>query len=268
MNSVGRVIISFVCVFPGGKPLCDWIMWRAGRAKLTARSRGSAERSRGLALGELRLDLWKASLRSARERSVLLIPWVPGEDACGRRAQRGQPSTLRAQRVVLSAVDSDKQWLHLCPHCTVRGLRLSLAFCWNRGSCIYLYTAGTCVSCVWSHSVPPDPATPWTVACQAPLSKEFSRQEYWSGLPFPSPGGITQGVNKILMPGCPLLGTWFNWSRGRLGIRTFLKANPPPQGFFCVVFCVEGHVCTFKFLIAIFLKRQKQVKWILIMFFI
>ena len=30
-------------------------------------------------------------------------------------------------------------------------------------------------------------ATPWTVACQAPLSKGFSRREYWSGLPFPSP---------------------------------------------------------------------------------
>ena len=28
--------------------------------------------------------------------------------------------------------------------------------------------------------------TPWTVACQAPLSMGFSRQEYWSGLPFPS----------------------------------------------------------------------------------
>ena len=30
-------------------------------------------------------------------------------------------------------------------------------------------------------------ATPWTVAYQAPLSMGFSRQEYWSGLPFPSP---------------------------------------------------------------------------------
>ena len=30
--------------------------------------------------------------------------------------------------------------------------------------------------------------TPWTVARQAPLSVGFSRQEYWSGLPFPSPG--------------------------------------------------------------------------------
>ena len=33
-------------------------------------------------------------------------------------------------------------------------------------------------------------ATPWTVSYQAPLSMEFSRQEYWSGLPFPSPGDL------------------------------------------------------------------------------
>ena len=33
-------------------------------------------------------------------------------------------------------------------------------------------------------------ATPWTVAPQAPLSMGFSRQEYSSGLPFPSPGGL------------------------------------------------------------------------------
>ena len=32
--------------------------------------------------------------------------------------------------------------------------------------------------------------TPWTVAHQAPLSMEFSRQEYWSGLPFPSPADL------------------------------------------------------------------------------
>ena len=33
-------------------------------------------------------------------------------------------------------------------------------------------------------------ATPWTVAYQAPQSMEFSRREYWSGLPFPSPGDL------------------------------------------------------------------------------
>ena len=33
-------------------------------------------------------------------------------------------------------------------------------------------------------------ATLWTVTCQAPLSMEFSGQEYWSGLPFPTPGDL------------------------------------------------------------------------------
>ena len=36
----------------------------------------------------------------------------------------------------------------------------------------------------------PTLATPWTVACQAPLYVGFSRQEYWSGLLFPSPGAL------------------------------------------------------------------------------
>ena len=36
----------------------------------------------------------------------------------------------------------------------------------------------------------PPLATPWTVVCQAPLSMGFSRQEYWSGLPSPSPGDL------------------------------------------------------------------------------
>ena len=32
--------------------------------------------------------------------------------------------------------------------------------------------------------------TPWTIACQAPLLREFPRQEYWSEFPFPSPGNL------------------------------------------------------------------------------
>ena len=32
--------------------------------------------------------------------------------------------------------------------------------------------------------------TPWSIAYQAPLSMGFSRQEYWSGLPFPPPGDL------------------------------------------------------------------------------
>ena len=43
--------------------------------------------------------------------------------------------------------------------------------------------------------------TPWTVACQAPLSMGFSRQEYWSGLPFSSPGELPDPGIKPRSPG-------------------------------------------------------------------
>ena len=42
----------------------------------------------------------------------------------------------------------------------------------------------------WSRSVVSDCLCPWTVVYQASLSMGFSRQEYWSGLPFPSPGEL------------------------------------------------------------------------------
>ena len=45
-------------------------------------------------------------------------------------------------------------------------------------------------------------ATPWAVACQAPLFIEFPRQEYWSGLPFLSPGDLPDPGIK---PGSPAL---------------------------------------------------------------
>ena len=44
--------------------------------------------------------------------------------------------------------------------------------------------------------------TPWTVAYQAPQSMEFSRQEYWGGLPFPSPGDLP---NPGIEPRSPAL---------------------------------------------------------------
>ena len=45
-------------------------------------------------------------------------------------------------------------------------------------------------------------AAPWTVAHQAPPSMGFSRQEYWSGLPFPSPGDLP---NSGIEPRSPVL---------------------------------------------------------------
>ena len=50
-------------------------------------------------------------------------------------------------------------------------------------------------------SVVSDSATPWTVAHQAPQSMGFSRQEYWSGLPFPSPGDLPDPGIEPRSPG-------------------------------------------------------------------
>ena len=43
-------------------------------------------------------------------------------------------------------------------------------------------------------------ATPWAVAHQGPLSMGFTRLEYWSGLPFPSPGDLTEQGFEPLIP--------------------------------------------------------------------
>ena len=55
---------------------------------------------------------------------------------------------------------------------------------------------------VLSRSVLSDSATPWTAACQVSLSMESSRQEYWSGLPFPSPRDVP---NPGIKPWSPAL---------------------------------------------------------------
>ena len=52
-------------------------------------------------------------------------------------------------------------------------------------------------------------ATSWMVACHAPLSLEFSRQEYWSELPFPSPGDLP---NPGIEPWSPALQAVSLWS--------------------------------------------------------
>ena len=71
--------------------------------------------------------------------------------------------------------------------------------------------------------------TPWTVACQAPLSTGFSRQEYWTGLPFTSPADLPdpgiEPVSPVLQahslptepPRKPWRGVW-----GRMDTRTFM----------------------------------------------
>ena len=76
--------------------------------------------------------------------------------------------------------------------------------------------------------------TPWTVARQAPLSMEFPRQEYWSGLPFPSLGDLPKSGIK---PGSPTLQSELPGKPNKASItlqswRHFMVIKKmPPRGF-------------------------------------
>ena len=61
-----------------------------------------------------------------------------------------------------------------------------------------------CFSCIWLF------ATLWTVAHQAPLSMGFYRQEYWSGLPCPPPGDLSNpGIEPLFLMSLALAGKLF-----------------------------------------------------------
>ena len=62
----------------------------------------------------------------------------------------------------------------------------------------------------YEHSVVYDSLrSPWTVAHHSPLSMEFSRQEYWSGSPFPSPGDLPDSEIKAVPVESPALAGGF-----------------------------------------------------------
>ena len=66
---------------------------------------------------------------------------------------------------------------------------------------------------VYSRKVVSDSATPWTIACQAPLSMEFSRQEYWSRLPFPPLGDLPDpGMERVSLASPALAGGYITIS--------------------------------------------------------
>ena len=74
----------------------------------------------------------------------------------------------------------------------------------------------------------PTLVTQWIVACQAPLPMGFSRQEYWSGLPFPSPGDLP---NTGIEPRSPALQAD--------SLPTLLRGKPIMYLFIIYVFSFE-----------------------------
>ena len=78
-------------------------------------------------------------------------------------------------------------------------------------------------------------AAAWTVACQSPLSMEFSRQEYWSGLTFPSPGDLPHlGIEPMSLVSLVLTDRFFtNCATWEAPLRTILIGKSEGGRFFC-----------------------------------
>ena len=73
-------------------------------------------------------------------------------------------------------------------------------------------------------------ATPWTAAHQAPLSMKSSRQEYWRGWPFPSPGDLFDpGTEPTSLKSPALAGGFFTTSTTNMCNWTFLVSWKYPQ---------------------------------------
>ena len=88
-------------------------------------------------------------------------------------------------------------------------------------------------------------ATPWTRACQAPLSMEFSRQEYWSGLPFPSLVGKFRCSHLFLLwlwANNEPAGIWDGENLAQIEVQGYLGAGNPQ--LYDISSCLHLLVCS------------------------
>ena len=82
-----------------------------------------------------------------------------------------------------------------------------LCYLWHLAQCL-VHSMCVCMLSQFSHVWLYE--TLWTRACQAPLSMEFSRQEYWSGLSCPSPGDLPDpGIEPVVLRSPALAGRFF-----------------------------------------------------------
>ena len=134
------------------------------------------------------------------------------------RPARQRPSSKRfgLQRPACGQLPPLSSWASLCISTLTgqgacqghKSRRIRIALTWRRGSSEVRWAAGLYQACStrFCHSQAPSLswvqllATPWTAAHQAPLSMGFPRQEYRSGLPFPSPGDLPDPGTESASP--------------------------------------------------------------------
>ena len=140
-------------------------------------------------------SLWPHGLEPTR----LLCPWdSPGKNTGGGCCFLLQ-GIFPAQRLNLSLFCL----LHWQANSLLLGHQVNPMYtryycftCWGKNHPICL-TNLHYFTCMHVASVVSDSATLWTVACQTPLSMGFPRQEYWSGLSCPPPGGLPDSDIKL-----------------------------------------------------------------------
>ena len=115
----------------------------------------------------------------------------------------------------------------------------------NRYIHIYVRVCAQSLSCVQLF------VTPWTVAYQAPLSMELSRQEYWSRLPFPTPGNLPRDWTHVSCISCIVrwilyyCTTWEAIYTHIIFLKDFFQCYKPPSNRLCegwVPPVVCGHI--------------------------
>ena len=104
---------------------------------------------------------------------------------------------------------TNKKWTTINKISTVAKPYYSVSVVLNFGCCMHAKSLQSCLTL----------CNLWTIACQAPLSMGFSRQEYWSGLPCPPPGDLPDsGMKTASLMSPALAGGFFttsaNWGAG------------------------------------------------------
>ena len=128
--------------------------------------------------------------------------WGPQGNWIGQSEKWGCKAVTRSLPTLLGALDL------IGPFWVVLNWDESLSFWRDSSLCSF--------SCSVAHLYP-TLQTPWIVACQVPLSMQFSRQDYLNGLPFPPPGDLPNpGIKPISCSGRWILDHYATWETQQL----------------------------------------------------
>ena len=149
------------------------------------------------------------------------------------KQQAAKPGLVTKKRGREKSINSAGGWRWVSPNIkfldsSEGGIMLTAAekrksVSWNS------YRRASCTG-VFSRSVMSDSAAPWTVDCQNPLPVKFSRQEYWSGVPFPTPEDLPNpGIYPSTAPPALASGFFTTSTTGKPSVLGRVAFSKPGQ---------------------------------------